>query len=59
MSNSNYSSVQPLTEDPIRSFAEPQEILSDGSDYRALITTNRGTILIDLFQDKAPITVNN
>ena len=59
MSNSNYSPVQPLTEDPMRSFTEAQKILSDGGDYRALITTNRGTLLIDLFQDKAPLPVNN
>ncbi len=33
--------------------------LEEGKDYRARIATNNGDILIDLYEDKAPQTVNN
>ena len=59
MDNQDYSPAQPFTTEPIRSFSEPCKILLEGKDYRAVITTNRGAILVDLFQDRAPLTVNN
>ncbi len=37
----------------------PEMALQDGVDYQALIRTERGDILVDLFQDQAPLTVNN
>jgi len=55
----NFSVLPPFSEKRITGFTKPEQVIKDGGDYRALITTNRGTILIDLFQDKAPITVNN
>jgi len=33
--------------------------LKEGVDYKARIKTNMGEILVDLFEDKSPITVNN
>ncbi|MCS6845212.1 MAG: peptidylprolyl isomerase [Caldilineales bacterium] len=33
--------------------------LQPGKDYLARITTEKGDILIDLFEDKTPVTVNN
>lgn len=37
----------------------PPNLLEDGVDYQAVLTTTDGEILIDLFEDTAPITVNN
>ncbi|MCA9397944.1 peptidylprolyl isomerase [candidate division WWE3 bacterium] len=37
----------------------PEMILTDGVDYQAQVTTNKGTFTIDLNEDSTPITVNN
>lgn len=37
----------------------PNNILEDGVDYKAKLITNKGTVVIDLYEDKLPITVNN
>lgn len=37
----------------------PELNLKEGTDYKALIKTNMGEILVDLFEDKAPVTVNS
>lgn len=37
----------------------PQMQLKDGVDYQALIKTSMGDIKVDLFEDLAPVTVNN
>jgi cyclophilin family peptidyl-prolyl cis-trans isomerase len=37
----------------------PAMQLEDGIDYKAVLNTNRGEIVIDLLQDEAPVTVNN
>lgn len=39
--------------------AYPDMILEDGVDYQARIVTNKGDIVLDLFEDEAPLTVNN
>lgn len=39
--------------------AEPQNILEEGVDYGVVIETNRGNITLDLFEQEAPVTVNN
>lgn len=39
--------------------APPSMQLDETKDYRAKIITNKGDILIDLYEDKAPQTVNN
>ena len=40
-------------------FEAAEQVLDAGRDYRALVQTNRGDIVIDLHQDDAPVTVNN
>ena len=41
-------------------YTEPPEfMLEDGVDYQAILTTTDGEILIDLYEDAAPITVNS
>lgn len=37
----------------------PDMILQEGVDYQARIVTNKGDILVDLFEEDAPLTVNN
>ena len=39
--------------------APPPNILEDGIDYQAVLTTTDGEFTIDLFEETAPITVNN
>ncbi|MFZ4815251.1 MAG: peptidylprolyl isomerase [Phototrophicaceae bacterium] len=39
--------------------AAPAMILEEGADYLAVIETSKGNIALDLFEDEAPITVNN
>jgi cyclophilin family peptidyl-prolyl cis-trans isomerase len=39
--------------------SEPDMQLEDGADYSAVISTNYGDITVDLFEDRAPRTVNN
>jgi cyclophilin family peptidyl-prolyl cis-trans isomerase len=54
-----YEMLPPFSDERRTSFdrAEPQ--LEAGVDYAALIETNRGAILVDLYQDETPITVNS
>jgi cyclophilin family peptidyl-prolyl cis-trans isomerase len=37
----------------------PEMALKEGVDYKAEIKTNKGTITIDLYEEKTPVTVNN
>ena len=39
--------------------AEPAMQLEAGKDYSARITTDAGDIVVDLYEDQTPITVNN
>ncbi|CAM3312709.1 Peptidyl-prolyl cis-trans isomerase [Deinococcus saxicola] len=55
-----YTLVPDLTKEPVREFKkEPAMALQDGQDYYALIDTNRGQILADLYEQETPVTVNN
>ncbi|WP_221091638.1 peptidylprolyl isomerase [Deinococcus aquaedulcis] len=55
-----YTAVPELSKTPVREFkAEPALSLEDGKDYYALIDTNRGQILADLYEQETPVTVNN
>lgn len=57
---SGYTVVTPLTDKSVREFTtEPAMALQDGKDYYALLDTNRGQILVDLFEQETPVTVNN
>jgi cyclophilin family peptidyl-prolyl cis-trans isomerase/protein-disulfide isomerase len=39
--------------------APPEMVIDPAQPYRAVITTEKGDILIDLFASQAPVTVNN
>jgi cyclophilin family peptidyl-prolyl cis-trans isomerase len=50
--------VDPATRNAVYSSAPPSQ-LDEGVDYQAILTTDDGEIVIDLFEDDAPITVNS
>jgi cyclophilin family peptidyl-prolyl cis-trans isomerase len=41
------------------SFTGAEQVLEPGADYRALLETSKGDVVIDLFEQQAPRTVNN
>lgn len=48
------------TEGEIMQWDTPPEMqLEEGKDYKATIKTNKGEIVIDLFESESPVTVNN
>ncbi len=50
--------VDPLVRNGIYD-APPPTVIEDGVDYGAVLTTTDGEIVIDLFEENAPVTVNN
>ncbi len=42
-----------------QTYDEPEQVLDDGTDYGAVITTSCGEVMIDLAEDRAPETVNS
>lgn len=48
-----------LADEPVRQFVEPHLVLLPDTDYAAVIDTNRGRLVIDLFERQTPITVNS
>jgi cyclophilin family peptidyl-prolyl cis-trans isomerase len=49
------NSAEPET----REFEQAEDVLQDGVDYWAVMCTDAGPIYLDLYEDEAPITVNN
>jgi cyclophilin family peptidyl-prolyl cis-trans isomerase len=56
---SGYRVVPRLAEEPRRTFGGAAPVLEEGVDYQALLETSKGTLLVDLFERRAPKTVNN
>jgi cyclophilin family peptidyl-prolyl cis-trans isomerase len=54
-----YTPVAFLSDEPKRLFEGAEQVLEADTDYVALLHTNRGDIVIDLYEDRTPITVNN
>ena len=54
-----YETVAPLADERTTEFAKPQPVLEDDKDYRAVLATTAGRIVVDLFQDRVPETVNS
>ena len=42
-----------------RTYSVADDALVDGVDYQAILCTDAGAILVDLYEDQTPITVNN
>jgi cyclophilin family peptidyl-prolyl cis-trans isomerase len=54
-----YVQVAPLTGERRTAFEAAEQVLDPALDYAAVIETNRGVMVIDLYQDQTPVTVNN
>ncbi len=55
-----YAPMPALSETPVRRFdAAPAAMLVAGSDYRATVVTDAGTLTLDLFEDATPVSVNS
>jgi cyclophilin family peptidyl-prolyl cis-trans isomerase len=54
-----YQRVPHLSETRVTEFDAARRVLEAGHDYRALVETDRGAMVVDLEQDKTPVTVNN
>jgi len=48
-----------LSPTPVQSFEAAEDVLEDGVDYHAIVETTAGTLRIDLYETRTPITVNN
>lgn len=54
-----YAAVDFVTEEPKRLFEMAEQVLEPDTDYVALLRTNRGDLVVDLYEDRTPVTVNN
>ena len=54
-----YSVTPYLSDTQQRTFSEPQQVLEENTDYAAMIQTNEGTLVVDLYEDRTPETVNS
>ncbi len=54
-----YEALTPLAAQRSTRFEAPEQVLEDDRDYRALVQTNRGDMVLELHQDETPVTVNN
>jgi cyclophilin family peptidyl-prolyl cis-trans isomerase len=54
-----YTEVEPLSDERVTSFTAAGNVLEPGAHYAALIQTSAGNILVELYADKVPNTVNN
>ena len=48
-----------LSKTPVRSFKAPKYVLKDNTDYQAVMETDVGRIVLDLYEDDTPTTVNS
>jgi cyclophilin family peptidyl-prolyl cis-trans isomerase len=49
----------PTDEPATREYTEPEQVLEDDVDYRAILCTGAGPVYIDLLEDYAPLAVNS
>lgn len=54
-----YAPVPRLSDGNKGPFPAAEQVLQPGTDYRAVIDTDRGSMVLDLEQDRTPRTVNN
>src|SRR5690606_13545495 len=50
-----YTAVDFVSDEPKRMFESPGQVLQPGTDYVALLHTNRGDIVVDLYEDRTPV----
>ncbi|MEO8607087.1 MAG: peptidylprolyl isomerase [Chloroflexota bacterium] len=51
--------VAPAADPETRTFTAADQVLQPDTDYRAVICTEAGAIYVDLYEQYAPVTVNN
>jgi cyclophilin family peptidyl-prolyl cis-trans isomerase len=49
----------PAEEPATREYTAPEQVLEEGTDYRAVFCTDAGAVYVDLYEDYTPETVNN
>ena len=49
----------PAADPETRAFTQADQVLQPDTDYRAVICTDSGPVYVDLFEQYAPLTVNN
>jgi peptidylprolyl isomerase len=54
-----YTAVPYLTDAPVRKFTKAEQVLDPTLDYIAVLDTDVGRIVLDLYETDAPITVNS
>lgn len=54
-----YEILEPLVDEAVRQFSSAESVLEDGYDYVAALETPHGVIVVELYADQAPLTVNN
>ena len=54
-----YEKTPPLSDTRKTQFRQAEQVLEPSKDYRAVVETNKGRMVLELFQDEAPRTVNN
>ena len=58
-SATEFEVVPLLSEERRTAFEAAENVLEGGTDYAARIETSKGTLVVDLFEDQVPVTVNN
>lgn len=53
------NNATPAPDPETRDFDQPESVLEEGVDYRAIFCTDAGAIYVDLFENVTPLTVNN
>jgi peptidylprolyl isomerase len=54
-----FTAVALRSDAPERAFTEPEMVLVAGQDYRAVMETDVGRIVLDLYEDRTPLAVNS
>jgi peptidylprolyl isomerase len=54
-----YTLTPYLSSKPVRKFTEAKQVLQDGKQYAAVMETDAGRMVIQLYQDDTPTTVNS
>lgn len=54
-----YSVTAYLSQEPVRSFKEATYVLKDKTDYAVVMETDVGRMVLDLYEDDTPTTVNS
>ena len=54
-----YSVTAFLSQEPVRSFKEASYVLKDKTDYAVVMETDVGRMVLDLYEDDTPTTVNS